>query len=85
MSKLIKSFRGTVVQAGTMDKTVRVNVERIVTHPKYGKAIKKTSKFLVHDEENQCNLGDVVSIVSCRPISKLKSFKIQEVLSASEA
>jgi small subunit ribosomal protein S17 len=85
MSKLIKSFNGTVVSAGKIDKTVTVNVNRIVTHSKYGKSIKKTSRFLVHDESNRCKTGDNVTIISCRPLSKLKSFKIDKVLSDKEA
>jgi small subunit ribosomal protein S17 len=66
-----------------MDKTVSVLVERLVKHPVYGKYIKRSTKFLVHDENNVCNEGDVVSITSCRPYSKLKSFKLVEVLESA--
>jgi small subunit ribosomal protein S17 len=63
-----------------MDKTASVLVERLVKHPVYGKYIKRSTKFLVHDENNQCHEGDLVSITSCRPLSKNKTFKLVEVL-----
>jgi small subunit ribosomal protein S17 len=63
-----------------MDKTASVLVERLVKHPVYGKYIKRSTKFLVHDENNQCQEGDLVSITSCRPLSKNKTFKLVEVL-----
>jgi len=66
-----------------MDKTASVLVERLVKHPVYGKYVKLSTKFLVHDENNQCQEGDIVSISSCRPISKRKTFKLIEVLEAS--
>jgi small subunit ribosomal protein S17 len=66
-----------------MDKTVSVLVERLVKHPVYGKYVKRSTKFLVHDENNQCQEGDVVSIASCRPLSKNKTFRLVEVLEAS--
>lgn len=75
----IRTVTGRVV-SNKMDKTVSVLVERLVKHPVYGKYVKRSTKFLVHDENNICNEGDVVSIASCRPISKTKSFKLVEVL-----
>jgi small subunit ribosomal protein S17 len=75
----IRTVTGRVV-SNKMDKTVAVLVERLVKHPVYGKYIKRSTKFLVHDENNQCQEGDVVTITSCRPISKNKTFKLVEVV-----
>ena len=75
----IRTVTGRVV-SNKMDKTASVLVERLVKHPVYGKYIKRSTKFLVHDENNQCHEGDLVSIVSCRPLSKNKTFKLVEVL-----
>lgn len=78
----IRTVTGRVV-SNKMDKTAAVLVERLVKHPVYGKYVKRSTKFLVHDENNQCQEGDVVSIASCRPMSKNKTFKLVEVLEAS--
>jgi small subunit ribosomal protein S17 len=78
----IRTVTGRVV-SNKMDKTAAVLVERLVKHPVYGKYIKRSTKFLVHDENNQCQEGDIVSIASCRPISKHKTFRLVEVLEAS--
>jgi small subunit ribosomal protein S17 len=75
----IRTVTGRVV-SNKMDKTASVLVERLVKHPVYGKYIKRSTKFLVHDENNQCHEGDLVSITSCRPLSKNKTFKLVEVL-----
>ncbi|WFP48629.1 30S ribosomal protein S17 [Methylomonas sp. EFPC3] len=85
MSENIESTRkvtGRVV-SNKMDKTASVLVERLVKHPVYGKYIKRSTKLLVHDENNICQEGDIVTIASCRPISKNKSFKLLEVVEAS--
>ena len=78
----IRTVTGRVV-SNKMDKTVAVLVERLVKHPVYGKYVKRSTKFLVHDENNQCQEGDIVAITSCRPISKRKTFTLVEVLEAS--
>lgn len=78
----IRTVTGRVI-SNKMDKTASVLVERLVKHPVYGKYIKRSTKFLVHDENNQCQEGDIVSITSCRPLSKNKTFKLVEVLEAS--
>lgn len=76
-------FNGVVV--GTkMKDTATVAVSRFVKHPKYKKYQTKTKKFLVHDPGNTVSVGDKVTIVGCRPISKLKSFVIEGVTSSSE-
>lgn len=75
----LRTITGKVV-SNKMDKTVTVLVERVVKHPVYGKYIKRSTKMMAHDEQNVCQEGDVVSITSCRPISKNKTFKLVEVL-----
>lgn len=70
-----QSFSGVVVKTAMKD-TATVEVSRYVKHPKYKKYQTKTKKFLVHDPGNTAQVGDKVTIVGCRPISKLKSFKI---------
>lgn len=78
----VKTVTGRVV-SNKMDKTAAVLVERLVKHPVYGKYVKRSTKFLVHDENNVCNEGDRVTITSCRPISKSKTFKLVEVIETS--
>ena len=75
----VRTVTGRVV-SNKMEKTAAVLVERLVKHPVYGKYIKRSTKFLVHDENNQCQEGDIVSITSCRPLSKNKTFRLVEVL-----
>jgi len=75
----IRTVTGRVV-SNKMDKTASVLVERLVKHPVYGKYIKRSTKLLVHDENNQCQEGDIVSITSCRPLSKRKTFRLVEIL-----
>lgn len=70
---------GTVV-SDKMDKTIVVAVERSVTHPLYGKIVKRTSKFKVHDQKNECAVGDKVKIMETRPLSKEKRWRLVEVL-----
>jgi small subunit ribosomal protein S17 len=59
-----------------MDKTASVAVERLVKHPVYGKFIRRTTKILAHDEQNEAKVGDTVEIAECRPLSKRKSWRI---------
>jgi len=63
-----------------MNKTIAVSVERRLQHPMYGKFVKKTKKFIAHDEQNECNIGDRVRIMETRPLSKLKRWRLIEVL-----
>ncbi len=82
MSEAVKKLRtinGRVI-SNKMDKTISVLVERRVTHPVYGKIVKRSTKLLVHDELNECKEGDTVSITSCRPYSKNKTFRMVEIL-----
>jgi len=69
----VRTITGRVV-SNKMDKTVTVLVERLIKHPVYGKYIRRSTKLFAHDENNVCNEGDVVTITSCRPYSKNKSF-----------
>ena len=82
MSELVNAPRsvvGKVVSAG-MDKTISVLVERQVEHPLYRKFVRKSSKIFAHDEQNSCSNGDIVSIEECRPLSKKKSWRLQEII-----
>jgi small subunit ribosomal protein S17 len=73
--KLNKILKGKVV-SDKMNKTIVVEVVRFVKHPKYGKRIKKTQKYKVHDENNIKKIGDLVQMVEVKPLSKDKHFKI---------
>ena len=75
----LRTISGRVV-SNKMDKTITVLVERVVKHPVYGKYIKRSTKLMAHDEQNLCQEGDVVSITSCRPLSKKKAFKLVQIL-----
>jgi small subunit ribosomal protein S17 len=75
----VRTISGEVVSAKA-DKTITVKVTRQVKHPLYGKVIKRSSSFHAHDEENVCAEGDIVSLVSCRPLSKTKTWKLHEIL-----
>ncbi|HMN88895.1 MAG TPA: 30S ribosomal protein S17 [Saprospiraceae bacterium] len=77
--KLRKQRTGVVV-SNKMHKTISVAVERRLRHPIYGKFVKKTKKFMAHDENNDCNIGDVVRIMETRPLSKLKRWRLVEVI-----
>jgi len=79
----IRTVTGRVV-SDKMDKTVTVLVERLVKFPIYGKFVKRSTKYMAHDESNQAKEGDIVSITSCRPLSKNKTFKLVAVLESSE-
>ncbi|GIW40108.1 MAG: 30S ribosomal protein S17 [Candidatus Binatia bacterium] len=74
-----KIRRGVVV-SDKMDKTVVVQVERLVRHPKYGKYVRRRKKFKAHDEANACRTGDEVQIVETRPLSRDKRWRVQAIL-----
>ena len=76
-------FKGEVVSAA-MEKTCVVLVSRKFRHPRWKKFIKRSKKYLVHDENNDCRVGDFVSIESTRPLSKRKHFKIQNVITRAK-
>ncbi len=74
-----KTKIGKVVSDG-MEKSVVVKVEYLVSHPLYKKRIKKSSKFMAHDEKDICNIGDKVKIAETRPLSKRKRWRVTEIL-----
>ena len=80
----LRVVTGEVVSS-KMDKTASVSIPRVVKHPLYGKYIRRTTKVLVHDEDNSCNEGDVVSIAECRPISKRKAWRVVKILERADA
>ena len=77
--KLRKERIGLVV-SNKMEKSIAIIVERKVKHPIYGKFVKKKSKFIAHDEKNDCNVGDTVRIMETRPISKSKCWRLVEII-----
>ena len=79
----IRTINGRVI-SDKMDKTITVLIERKVKHPVYGKYIKRSTKLFAHDQDNQCKEGDVVSIISCRPMSKNKKFKLVEIVETAK-
>lgn len=74
-----KTFVG-VVKSNKMNQTIVVTVERMVKHAEYGKYIKRTTKLYAHDPENTANIGDRVMVMSTRPLSKLKRWRLVEVI-----
>ena len=78
-AKKTRTLTGKVV-SNKMDKTITVSVERLVTHPTYGKILRRRTKIKAHDEQNSCQEGDVVVIAPCRPISRHKSWKLVEIV-----
>ena len=81
-SKSVRTLTGRVV-SDKMEKSAVVLVERQIKHPLYGKYIKRSTRYHIHDEENTCNEGDKVSIQECKPISRHKSWKLVEVVQRS--
>lgn len=83
MEEVIRNLRKErigVVVSSKMDKSIVVAVKRKEKHPKYGKFINKTSKFYAHDEKNDSNIGDTVKIMETRPLSKLKRWRLVEII-----
>jgi small subunit ribosomal protein S17 len=78
-TKSLRTLTGRVV-SNKMNKTIAVEVERLVKHPRYGKYIRRTTKLLAHDETNQSREGDTVTIAECRPMSRSKSWRLVAVV-----
>ena len=76
----LRKERIGVVTSDKMEKSIVVSVERKVKHPIYGKFVKKTTKFMAHDEANTCGIGDTVMIMETRPLSKSKNWRLVEIL-----
>lgn len=76
----LRKVRTGVVFSNKMDKTITVAVKWKEKHPIYGKFVNKTKKYHAHDEKNECNIGDTVSIMETRPLSKLKRWRLIEII-----
>ncbi len=76
--KLVRTLTGKVV-SDKMDKSIVVKIERRVKHPMYGKYVSKSSKLKAHDENNDCKIGDTVTIAESRPLSKTKSWALVKI------
>ncbi len=76
----LRKERIGIVTSNKMDKSIVVSVERKVKHPKYGKFVKNTTKFVAHDEKNECGEGDTVRIMETRPLSKTKNWRLVEIV-----
>ncbi len=79
VSKGVRTITGKVV-SNKMNKSISVIVERLVPHPIYGKYIKRTTKLMAHDEDNQCQEGDLVEIAASRPLSKNKVWVLHRIV-----
>jgi small subunit ribosomal protein S17 len=77
-NKVVRTLTGRVV-SDKMNKSIVVLIERRVKHPKYGKYVSKSSKLKAHDENNECHIGDLVTIAESRPISKTKSWTLVKI------
>ena len=73
------------VVSDKMEKTIAVEIERLIKHPRYGKFIRRTTKLLAHDEKSEAAEGDTVSIAPCRPLSRRKSYKLVSVVEKASA
>jgi len=76
----LRKERVGVVVSNKMEKSITVAVKRKVKHPMYGKFVNKTTKFVAHDEKNDCNPGDTVKIMETRPLSKTKRWRLVEII-----
>ncbi len=76
----LRKERVGLVVSNKMDKSITITVERKVKHPIYGKFVKTTTKFMAHDEKNDCNIGDTVKIMETKPLSKNKCWRLVEII-----
>ena len=79
-SRNLRKDRIGLVMSNKMDKSIVISVERKVKHPMYGKFVKTTTKFMAHDEKNDCNIGDTVKIMETKPMSKNKCWRLVEII-----
>ncbi len=80
MERNLRKERIGLVTSNGMEKSIVVQIDRRVKHPIYGKFVKKSSKFMAHDEKNECNVGDKVRIMETRPLSKNKCWRLVEII-----
>ena len=81
--ELVRNFRKErigIVVSNKMQKSIVVRVDRKMKHPKYGKFILRSKKFIAHDENNECNIGDTARIMETRPLSKRKNWRLVEIV-----
>jgi small subunit ribosomal protein S17 len=76
----LRKERSGKVVSNKMDKSITVLVESRMKHPMYGKFVSKSTKFMAHDEKNECNIGDIVRIQETRPLSKNKNWRLVEII-----
>ncbi|MDD3148997.1 MAG: 30S ribosomal protein S17 [Candidatus Riflebacteria bacterium] len=81
--KTLRRSRVGKVVADSTEKTIKVEIEGMVQHPRYKKYIKRHTRFLVHDPEEKCKVGDLVRIEECRPVSKTKKWIVREIVKTS--
>ena len=79
MERNLRKERTGMVVSNKMDKSIVVAVKRKVKHPVYGKFVNKTKKYHAHDDKNECNIGDTVTIMETRPLSKLKRWRLIQI------
>lgn len=80
MERKLRKERIGLVVSNKMEKSIVVQIERKVKHPKYGKFVRKTTKLVAHDEQNECGIGDTVKIMETRPMSKNKCWRLVEII-----
>ena len=80
MERKLRKERIGLVVSNKMEKSITVQIERKVKHPIYGKFVRKTTKLVAHDEQNECGIGDTVKIMETRPISKNKCWRLVEII-----
>ncbi len=80
MERKLRKERIGIVVSNKMDKSIVVAIHRKVKHPVYGKFVNKTKKLMAHDENNACNIGDIVRIAETRPLSKNKNWRLVEII-----
>ncbi len=78
-AKGTRTLTGRVV-SDKMQKTIAVEIERLIRHPTYGKYVRRTTKLLAHDENGESHIGDIVTITPCRPLSRRKSWRLLQVV-----
>ncbi len=84
MSEQIRTQQGRVI-SNKGDKSIVVAIERMVKHPIYGKFVKRTTKLHAHDENNECGIGDTVEVRECRPLSKMKSWTLVNIVEKAKS
>jgi small subunit ribosomal protein S17 len=80
MERKLRKERVGLVVSNKMEKSIVVQIERKVKHPKYGKFVRKTTKLIAHDDQNECGIGDTVKIMETRPLSKNKCWRLVEII-----